>query len=109
MDELPLSELFDEELYLHTFPDIALAVRDGKFPSGYEHWAGHGRVELAYSQRVGGSTFLLAAIGHGAEGSGASDDVAREDLASDDPLNNLAVGGTSPVAAESDSLQKQHV
>jgi hypothetical protein len=109
MDELPRSELFDEELSLHTSPDIALAVRDGKFSSGYEHWARHGRFELAGSERMAGSKFLLAAIGHGAEGSGASDDVACEDLASDDPLNNLAGGGTSLVVAESDSLQKQHV
>ena len=103
MDDLPRSELFDEELYLHTFPDIALAVRDGEFSSGYEHWARHGRFELASGQRVAGSTFLLAAIGHGVEGSGASDD-----LASDDPLGNLTVGGTSLVVAESDSAQKQH-
>jgi hypothetical protein len=45
MDELPRSELFDEELYLHTFPDIALAVSDGRFSSGYEHWARHGRLD----------------------------------------------------------------
>jgi hypothetical protein len=87
MDELPRSELFDEELYLHTFPDIALAVSDGRFSSGYEHWARHGRLELG-SQRVAGSTFLLAASGHGVEGSGASDD-----LASDAPLGNPTVGG----------------
>ncbi|MGB9252710.1 MAG: tetratricopeptide repeat protein, partial [Mycobacterium sp.] len=103
MDELPRSELFDEELYLHTFPDIALAVRDGRFSSGYEHWARHGRFELACSQRATGSTFLLAAIGHGVEGSGASDD-----LTSDHPLGNPTVGGTSLVVAESDSAQKQH-
>lgn len=104
MDELPRSDLFDEELYLHTYPDIALAVRDRKFPSGYEHWARYGRLELAYSERVAGSTFLLAAIGHGIEGSGASDD-----LASDHRLGNLTVGGTSLVVVESDSSQKQHV
>ena len=103
MDELPRSELFDEELYLHTFPDIALAVRDGRFSSGYEHWARHGQFELACSQRAAGSTFRLAAIGHDVEGSGAS-----EDLASDDPLGNPTAGGTSPVVAESDSAQKQH-
>lgn len=59
MDELPRRELFDEELYLRTFRDIALAVRDGEFSSGYEHWARHGRFEVTCSQRISGSTFLL--------------------------------------------------
>jgi GT2 family glycosyltransferase/thioredoxin-like negative regulator of GroEL len=103
MDELPRRELFDEELYLHTFPDIALAVRDGRFSSGYEHWARHGRSELARSQREPGSSFLLAAIGHGIGGSGASDH-----LASEDPLGNPTAAGTSLMVAESDSAQQQH-
>jgi hypothetical protein len=37
MDDPPRREPFDEELYLRTFPDIAQAVRDGKFSSGYHH------------------------------------------------------------------------
>jgi GT2 family glycosyltransferase/tetratricopeptide (TPR) repeat protein len=103
MDELPRRELFDEELYLQTFPDIALAVREGEFSSGYEHWARYGRFELACSQRVAGSTFLLTAIGHGVEGSGAGDDPAI-----DDPSGNQSVGGASLVVVGSDSAQKQH-
>ncbi len=103
MDELPRRELFDEELYLHTFPDIALAVRDGEFSSGYEHWARHGRFELACSQRAAGSSFLLASIDRVAEGCGASDD-----LASDDPLGHLTAAGTSLAVAESGPAQQQN-
>ena len=103
MNELPGRELFDEELYLHTFPDIELAVRDGEFSSGYEHWARYGRFELACSQRVAGSTFLIAAIGHGTEGYKAIDH-----LANNDAMDNPTVGGTSLLVAESDLAQKQY-
>ena len=54
MDDPPRRELFDEELYLRTFPDIAQAVRDGQFSSGYHHWALHGRFEVAAGQREAG-------------------------------------------------------
>ena len=101
MDELPRRELFDEELYLRMFPDIALAVRDGEFSSGYEHWVLHGRFEVARSQRVAGLEFLLAAFDHGVESSGTSDD-----LATDDPLGSPTVGGTSLVVAEPDIVQE---
>ena len=60
---------------LRTFPDIAQAVRDGQFSSGYHHWALHGRFELAAGQRVAGSSFLLAALDHGVEGFAAGDDL----------------------------------
>jgi hypothetical protein len=68
MDDLPRRELFDEELYLRTFPDVALAVRDGQVSSGYDHWALHGRFELAAGQRVAGSSFLLVALDHSVDG-----------------------------------------
>jgi hypothetical protein len=55
MDDPPRREPFDEELYLRTFPDIAQAVRDGKFSSGYHHWALHGRFEVAAGRREAGS------------------------------------------------------
>lgn len=72
MDDLPSRELFNEELYLRTFPDIAQAVRDGLFSSGYDHWTLHGRFELAAGQRVAGSSFLLDSLDHGVEGFNAS-------------------------------------
>lgn len=94
-DDPPRRELFDEELYLRTFPDIALAVRDGKFSSGYHHWALHGRFEVAAGQREAGS-FLLAALDHGVEGSAASDDL----------FGDLAVEETSLAVAQPDSAKE---
>jgi hypothetical protein len=67
MVNLPSRELFDEDLYLRTFPDVAQAVRAGRFPSGYDHWALHGRIELAARQRVAESSFLLDAPDQGVE------------------------------------------
>ena len=95
MDELPRRELFDEELYLRTFYDIAQAVRDGQFSSGYHHWTLHGRFEIAAGQREAGP-FLLTALDHGVEGSAASDDL----------FGDLAVEETSLAIAEPDSAEK---
>jgi FkbH-like protein len=36
---------FDEQWYLLTNPDVARAVADGGFPSGYYHYALHGQIE----------------------------------------------------------------
>ena len=36
---------FDEVWYLHTYPDIAKAVRDGVVPSGRVHYVKFGRDE----------------------------------------------------------------
>jgi len=96
MDDLPQRELFNEELYLRTFPDIAQAVRDGQFSSGYHHWALHGRFELAAGQRVAASSFLLAVFDHDAEGVAASDNL----------FGDLAVEETSLVVAEPDSAEE---
>lgn len=96
MDDLPQRELFNEELYIRTFPDIAQAVRDGQFSSGYHHWALHGRFELAAGQRVAASSFLLAALDHGVEGFAASDNL----------FSDLAVVETSLVVAEPDSADE---
>lgn len=38
-------ENFSEEHYLAQFPDIALAVKDGSFPSGLYHYTQHGIAE----------------------------------------------------------------
>ncbi|MGA9492714.1 MAG: hypothetical protein WBV80_21035, partial [Mycobacterium sp.] len=95
MDELPRRELFDEELYLRTFYDIAQAVRDGQFSSGYHHWTLHGRFEIAAGQREAGP-FLLTALDHGVEGSAASDNL----------FGDLAVEETSLVIAEPDSPEE---
>ncbi|MGO9151812.1 hypothetical protein, partial [Mycobacterium sp.] len=96
MDDLPRRERFDEELYLRTFPDVAQAVRDGQFSSGYHHWSLHGRFELAAGQRVAGSSFLLVALDHGVEGFAVSDDL----------FGDLAVEETSLVVAEPDSAEE---
>ena len=95
MDDPPRRELFDEELYLRTFPDIARAVRDGQFSSGYHHWTLHGRFEVAAGQREAGP-FLLAALDHGVEGSAASDDL----------FGDLAVEETLLVVAEPNSPEE---
>lgn len=88
MDDLLRRELLDEEPYLHTFPDVALAVRVGELSSRYEHLASCGRFGPACDQRVAGSTLLPAAIGHVDEGSGASNG-----LATDNPLGYSTIGG----------------
>lgn len=96
MDDLPRRELFDEELYLRTFPDIAQAVRDGQFSSGYHHWTLHGRLELAAGHRVAASSFLLTALDHGVE----------EPATGDDLLGDLAAEQTSRVGVEPDSAEE---
>lgn len=37
---------FNEEFYLHQYPDIAKAIRRGEYPNGYVHWK-----KLGYRQR----------------------------------------------------------
>ena len=39
---LPRKPEFDEAWYLTTYPDVAAAVRDGRFASGYEHYVREG-------------------------------------------------------------------
>jgi hypothetical protein len=41
------AEDFPEELYLAAFGDVREAVRAGAFSSGYEHYVGFGRAEIA--------------------------------------------------------------
>lgn len=40
-----LAAEFDEDFYLHQNPDIALAITEGHFPSGFAHYLLHGRME----------------------------------------------------------------
>lgn len=93
MDDLPRQELFDEELYFRTFPDIAQAVRDGQFSSGYHHWATHGRFELASGHRVAASSFFVTALDHAVE----------EAMAGDNVFGDRTAERTAPVAADPDS------
>jgi len=78
MADLPSRELFNEDRYLRTFPDVAQAVRDGRLPSAYDHWALYGRFELAARQRVADSSFLLEVPDEGVEGFDAS--IARKPI-----------------------------
>jgi len=39
-------DLFDEDEYLKTFPDVAEAIKNGLFASPLEHWRLHGRQEI---------------------------------------------------------------
>jgi len=43
-------EIFDEELYLRKYPDVARAVEAGIMPSGKHHYLHHGRVEGRYPE-----------------------------------------------------------
>ncbi len=45
---------FTEEGYLTANPDVAQAVREGKWASGLDHWLLHGRLEGRYLQGVAG-------------------------------------------------------
>jgi hypothetical protein len=90
MDDLPHCELFDEELYVRTFPDVALAVRNGQFSSGYYHWVFYGRYELAAGQRVAGSSFLLDAPPvERTRQRGQQGNAEAEDLVEDEPQFEL--------------------
>ncbi|UMB69027.1 glycosyltransferase [Mycobacterium paraterrae] len=95
MDDAPRRELFDEELYLRTFPDVAQAVRDGLFSSGHHHWTLHGRFEIAAGQRESGP-FVLAPIEKGAQNSAAGNDLVADLAAKERPL----------AVAKPDSTQK---
>jgi len=106
MDDLPRRELFDEELYLRTFPDIAQAVRDGQFSSGYHHWTLHGRLELAAGHRVAASSFLLTALDHGDE-EPASEDALLGGLAGEQASLAVAEPGSAEVSdGESEPLKR---
>lgn len=39
---LPLAQLFDENFYLNQNPDVAAAVANGRFASGFDHFVGFG-------------------------------------------------------------------
>lgn len=39
------SDIFDEEFYLAENEDVALAIKEGHFSSGFEHWILHGLPE----------------------------------------------------------------
>jgi GT2 family glycosyltransferase/glycosyltransferase involved in cell wall biosynthesis len=45
-------EEFPEKVYLEAFPDVADAVRDGLFPSAYDHFLSSGREEIERGQRA---------------------------------------------------------
>lgn len=46
-----LSGKFDEELYLQVNEDIRIAVENGVYSSGYQHWLEHGRHEERLGKR----------------------------------------------------------
>lgn len=57
-------DLFDEEFYLGTYPDVAAALRAGTLPDAWEHFARYGRDEGRQSFRFDedfyGSSYPLA-------------------------------------------------
>ena len=103
MDDLPRRELFDEELYLHTFPEsrspCAMAILIGLRTIGHGVAGSSSLAASAWPDQH--SCWLRSATVSRASG-------ASDGLANDDPLVKLTVGGTSLVVAESDSAQKQH-
>ncbi len=42
---------FPEQLYLESFPDVAKAVKDGRFPDGYAHYLEYGHEEIRKGRR----------------------------------------------------------
>ena len=55
-------ENFSEEYYLAQFPDLALAVKDGKFPSGLSHYTQHGIAEGRYGRVPSGGHNNIAVV-----------------------------------------------
>lgn len=43
---------FDEDWYLNAYPDVAAAVRNGGFASGWQHYEQHGRSEGRQAYRT---------------------------------------------------------
>lgn len=46
-----MSDDFDEDLYLAVNDDVRMAVANGGFKSGYEHWLMYGKEEEALGKR----------------------------------------------------------
>ena len=46
-----MSDDFDEDLYLAVNDDVRMAVANGGFKSGYEHWLMYGKQEEALGYR----------------------------------------------------------
>ena len=46
-----MSDDFDEDLYLAVNDDVRMAVANGGFKSGYEHWLMSGKEEEALGKR----------------------------------------------------------
>ena len=60
IDGLPLAQLFDENFYLNQNPDIAEAVNDGVFTSGFDHFVEVGIVEGRNPSILYNEAFYLA-------------------------------------------------
>jgi SAM-dependent methyltransferase len=52
LDQIVSEENFDENEYLLSNPDVANAVREGAFRSGWEHWQHFGRKERRRSRAI---------------------------------------------------------